>query len=321
LGAYVGQFTGDYVFQVGVALVVLTGATAAWIMFRRRPYVKFAEFKRGIEDLRFEFRRSLNEARAATTRNATAAVSDKLLSVIEPIDASVTDLSARFGRLEERADAIEAFMAGRQTYASRENEQIAARLRKLEQKLNTLSDQFSSIEQTINEAGRQHEERHSSIDVRITGTEKQIGDLSPRLELGEKARADLGGLVSLFVKQLKRVNMTSAETAVRVAELETLRAKIAGLEERLSAPPDHDSLRPAENLITNDHATVGPASPSPGHDAGGLQTNNQSATTSAEEPSNQLTSDASTLSEISPAAGANGHAEGPAGFEQESGLH
>ena len=50
-----------------------------------------------------------------------------------------------------------------------------------------------------------------------------MDDLFPRFELGEKARADLGGLIGLFVKQLKRVNRTSTETAVRVAELESLR--------------------------------------------------------------------------------------------------
>jgi hypothetical protein len=63
---------------------VLTGATAAWIISRRRQYVHPIEFKRIIEALQIEFRRSIEEARAATKR--ATAVTNKLVSVIEPID-------------------------------------------------------------------------------------------------------------------------------------------------------------------------------------------------------------------------------------------
>ena len=217
---YVGQFISDYVFQVGVALVVLIGTTAAWVISRRRRYVKSVEFKRGIEALRLEFRRSIDESRAATARKTTTA-NDKLLSVIKPIDTSVTDLNVRLAQLEERA--VEVFMAGPQNNVLQENEQIAARLRKLEQKLTALTDQISLIEQTIDGVNLRDQERNNSVEVRLTSTEKQMDDLFPRFELGEKARADLGGLIGLFVKQLKRVNRTSTETAVRVAELESLR--------------------------------------------------------------------------------------------------
>jgi hypothetical protein len=309
LGEYVGQFISDYALQVGVALVVLT-ATAVWIISRRPKYVKSADYKRGIEALRLEFRRSIDEARAATTKKATA-VGDKLLSVIKPIDTSVTDLNVRFARLEERADAVEDFMAGPQKNVLRENEQIDARLRKLEQRLTTLTDQVSLIEQTIDGASLRDQERNNSIEVRLTSTEKQMDDLFPRLELGEKARVDLGGLISLFVKQLKRVNINSAETTVRVAELESLRSKIAGLEERLNSTLDHESHRSAENFTTNDDAGIGHASPNPGDEAGVIETNNGSAKgepTSTEEPPNEPTLDVSSLSENSSATEANGHA-------------
>ena len=219
---YVGQFISDYVFQVGVALVVLIGTTTAWVISHRRRYVKSVEFKRDIEALRLEFRRSIDETRAATARKTTAA-NDKLLLVIKPIDTSVTDLNVRLAQLEERADSVEAFMAGPQKNVLQENEQIAARLRKLEQKLTALTDQISLIEQTIDGVNLRDQERNNSVEVRLTSTEKQMDDLFPRFELGEKARADLGGLIGLFVKQLKRVNRTSTETAVRVAELESLR--------------------------------------------------------------------------------------------------
>lgn len=304
MGEYVGQFISDYAIQVGVALVVLT-ATAVWIISRWPRYVKSADYMRGIEVLRLEFRRSIDEARAATTKKA-AAVSDKLLSVIKPIDRSVTDLNLRFARLEERADAVEAFI-GPQKDVLRENEQIDARLRKLEQRLTKLTDQVSLIEQTIDEARLRDQERNNSIEARLTSTEKQMDDLFPRLELGEKARADLGGLITLFVKQLKRVNIISSETAVRVVKLESLRSKIAGLEERLNSTLDHESHRPAENFTTNDHADIGHALPNPGDEAGVIETNNGSASGKpTEELPNEPTLDVSSLSETTP--GANSHA-------------
>jgi chromosome segregation ATPase len=305
LGEYVGQFIGDYVFQVGVALVVLTVATAALIIFRRPRYVKSADYKRGIEALRLEFRRSIDETRAATTKKATA-VSDKLLSVIKPIDTSLTDLNVRFARLEERADAVEAFMAGPQKNVLRENEQIDARLRKLEQRLTTLTDQVSLIEQTIDGANLRDQERNNSLEAinsRLVSTQQQVDDLLPRLERGDKAREDQGGLISLFIKQLKRVNMYSTETAVRVAELENLRSKVSGLEERLSATLDRENHRSAENSTTNVHADIGDAAPRAGDGPGAIETNNGS---SGEQP----TSTEETAKEpgLNEAIGANGHA-------------
>jgi hypothetical protein len=54
----VGRTLDQYAIEIGLALLVLITATAAWIVSRRR-YVKSADFKRGIDALRFEFRRSL----------------------------------------------------------------------------------------------------------------------------------------------------------------------------------------------------------------------------------------------------------------------
>lgn len=303
MGEYVGQFIGDYVFQVGVALVVLTGATAAWIISRRRRYVKSVEFKRVIEALQLEFQRSIDEARAATTRKATA-VGDKLFSVIKPIDKSVTDLNVRLARLEEHADSVEAFMSGPQK--DEENEQITARLRKLEQGLTALTDQVSLIEQTIDGTSLRDQEMNNSLEAinsRLVSTQQQVDDLLPRLERGDKAREDQGGLISLFVKQLKRVNMYSTETAVRVAELENLRSKVSGLEERLSATLDHENHPSAENSTTNVHTDVGDAAPRTGDRASAIETNNGSS--GEQSTSTEATAKEPSLNE---AIGANGHA-------------
>jgi predicted O-linked N-acetylglucosamine transferase (SPINDLY family) len=310
LGEHIGQFIGDDVFKVSViALVVLTGATAAWIASRRQRYVKSIEFKRGIEALRLELGRSIDEARAATTRKA-AAVGDKLLSVIKPIDTSVTELAARLARLEERADSVEAFLAGPQQNALQEATQIAARLGKLEQKLSAATDQVSLIEQAIDGASLRDRERNNAIEGRFRSTEKQLGDLFWRLELGEKARADLGGLISLFVKQLKNVNITSAKTAVRVAELESQRSKINEPKQRLSSTPDPESHHAAENFTTSHQADVGHTSPSPG-ERPAIETNVGLAggeATSTEKLPNESVLAVSRISENSSAIGANGHA-------------
>ncbi len=305
MGEDVSQFIRDYVFQVGVALVALTAVAAAWIRFRRRPYVKSVEFKRGVEALRLELRRSADETRTTAAKKA-AAVGDKLISVIKPIDANVAELNVRLARLEECADSFEAFMAGPQKNFLQENEQIAARLRKLEKQLTALTDQVSSIEHTLNRAHQRDQETTDSIETRLTSTEKQIGDSLRRLEVGERARADLGGLISLFVKQLKRVDRASVDIAVRVAEFESLRSKIAGLEERLSSTPAFESSRSAENFTTNEHAEIGHASLNLGDQSGSIETNNAS-TTSTEESFHEPEFPASRLSANS-SAGSNGHA-------------
>jgi chromosome segregation ATPase len=259
-GEYAARYLGDYAFQFSLALVAIIAATAAWVVSRRR-YVKSIDFKRGFDALRFEFRRSIDEVRAATARKV-AGISDNLLSISSQMDSSVTDLNVRLARLEEYADAIEAFMAGPQKQVLRQNEEIDARLRKLEQRLTALTDQFSLVEQTIDGAGRRDNERNKSIEdinYRLVNAQKQVDELFPRLELGEKARTDLGALIGLFVRQLKRVNITSAETTLRVAELEGLRTKVTGLEQRLSS-----IVNPENNSVGNNDDFVGNATPNPG---------------------------------------------------------
>ena len=138
--------------------------------------------------LRLEFKRSIEEARAVTSRKATA-INDNLLSVIKPINSTVTDLNVRLARLEEHADAVEAFMAGPQKQALEENGKSVPD-EELEQRLNALPDQLSLIEQTIDAATVRDQERNNSIEVinsRLMNTQKQVDELFPRLELGEKS--------------------------------------------------------------------------------------------------------------------------------------
>jgi chromosome segregation ATPase len=288
-----GEYVGEYAFQFGLALIVLTAATAAWIL-SRRGYVNSADFKQGMGVLRLEFKRSIEEARAVTSRKATV-INDKLLSVIKPIESTVTDLNVRLARLEEHADAVETFMAGPQKQALEENERIGTRLRRLEQRLDALPDQHLLIEQTIEAASVRDQERNNSIEVinsRLMNTQKQVDELFPRLELGEKARADLGTLISLFVKQLKRVDINSAETVLRVADLESLRSKVTGLEERLSSILDREKCRLTEDSTRNINNIISDATPKAGDEVGSIETNNGSENASIRERPPTSTEDA-----------------------------
>jgi chromosome segregation ATPase len=272
-----GEYVGEYAFYFGAAFIVLTAATAAWVI-SHRSYVKSADFKRGMEVLRLEFRRLIDDARVANNRKATT-LREHFLSATRPIDSAVTDLKARLARLEEHADAVEAFIAGPQKRALEEDARTDARLTKLEQRLKALTDRLSLIEQMIDEANVRDQQRSNSIEVvnsHLMNTQKQVDELFPRLELGDKARTDLGALIGLFVKQLKRININSAETALRVAGLEGLRSKVTGLEERLAAFLDRENSRSAGNSTTNINDIIEDPAPKARDEVSSIGTNNGS---------------------------------------------
>jgi chromosome segregation ATPase len=294
----------QYAIEIGLALIVLTTAAAAWIVSRRR-YVKPADFKRGIEALRVEFRRSLDDTRTVTAKRATT-IGDNLLSVIKPIDVAVTDLNVRLERLEEHADAVSSFMAGPQRHALEENERIDARVTKVEQSLKALIERLSVLKQTIDEVTAQERESGNSIESfnsRLVDAQKHADGISSRLDLGEKARADLGSLIGLFVKQLKRVNVNSAETALRVADLEGLRSKVNGLEARLSPAGARDKSLSTGDLSENNNDLNGDTTVKVGEAVDLPETNNGSENTGAfEQP---LTS----AKEATASIGAGSHSE------------
>jgi hypothetical protein len=80
----------------------------------------------------------------------------------------------------------------------------------------------------------------------------------------------------LFVKQLKWVKVNSADTALRVADLEGLRSKVSGLEERLSSAVDRENYRSTENLIGNNNDLIGNTTPKVGDAVDLAETNNGS---------------------------------------------
>ena len=310
---YVGNYLGEYAVPFGLALVVLIGAFAALIVSRRR-YVGSADFKRGIEALRFEFRRSIEETRATAGRKTTA-VRENLLSVIQPIESTLADLAARLARLEEHADAVDAFMTGPQKQALEANEQVAARLTKLEQRLKAVTDELSLVEQTIDGATVRDRDRNDSIEAmnsRLMNTQKRVDELFPRLELGERARIDLGTLIGLFVKQLKRVNLNSAETALRVADLESLRSKVTGLEERVTSALFGKDYGSTEDSAGDINDIVTDTTPKTGDGAGSFEAGNGSSNAGVAEESPTSTEEASNEPSL--------EGEGVSGSRPETGV-
>lgn len=279
--------------QIGITAVIVLIAVLAAGMILRKKYVRSADFERGIEALRQEFRHSIEAAQTASKRART--VSESLVSVIKPIDSTVTDLNARLARLEEHADATAAYMAASQKRASEENERIAVRLEGLEQQqmalathverldqsLQGLMDQFALINQAIAEARRRDEDCNNSIEAvnaRLRNTQTQ---LVSRLELGEKARSDLGTLISLFVKQLKSVNLNAAQTAVRVADLESqLRSMLGGSEEPVGSIHEREN----DGSTRNVDGMAAEVIPNAGHRAASLVQNGGEKISDFERP-------------------------------------
>ena len=92
------------------------------------------------------------------------------------------------------------------------------------------------IKQTIDGASIREQDIKNSIEAinsRVLDAEARADQLSPRLLLEEKARKDLGNLISLFVKRLKKVNANATELALRLSDLECrFRLKATQIEER-----------------------------------------------------------------------------------------
>ena len=287
----------DYALQLGLALIVLIVVFAALIMSRRN-YIKSADFERSIDALRLEFRRSIDAAHAATIKSART-IRDNVVSVIQPIDTNVTGLTVRLTKLEQHADATATLLAGSQKQSLDENERIAGQLAALEQNLKALTNELAllkqSIEQDINNSSE-------AINSRLINTQRQVDQLLSRLVLGEKARKDLGSLISLFAKRLKKVNEDTAETALRLGDFESyFRSKPRQVD-------DHGSIFEREDcLTTKTEDLVEDAIPKAGDGAVPIEkdTNTENAgvferlATPVEESSNEATGEGESRSDNS----------------------
>ena len=240
----------------GLALTLLIAASAAGIVLRKRglirgrakdkSYVGYADFERGIEDLRREFRHSSDAAQAATRRATT--IGENLISIIKPIELALRDLNARLIRVEQQANETATFVVGLQKQLSENNGRISIQTETLQQRLIAVTDQLSLLEQMIEIVkgrGESNDTATEAINARLADIQSQIDGLFPRLELGEKERADLSTLHNSLAEPLKTLTISSERVAERIADLEQRFLLMATeFEARLSAA-EHSSATDA----------------------------------------------------------------------------
>ena len=211
----------------------------------------------------------LNARLAGLEERNDAAVSQnldgRLARLEERTDATtIQDLDGRLTKLQEHTDITAAEITATQKQTLEEHERIAAQLvghkRELaalteqQQNLTALSDQISFIKQTIDGATIREQDIKNSVEAmnsRVLDAQTRADELSPRLLLEEKARKDLGTLISLFVKRLKKVNANATELALRLSDLECrFRLKSTQLEERhILERTESPSESSTENLV------------------------------------------------------------------------
>jgi chromosome segregation ATPase len=229
------------VIQIGIITVSVLVAILAAGLILGKKYVRSADFKRGIEVLKNEFGHFKHEfsqsieALRQQSIDVGQAASKRARNISESLASVNSTWDARVGRLEEHADATAAAIAESQKHALEETERTTDRLQQLEQRQTALAtrlegldqnlqDQLSLIRQAIDEARRREEGPNGSIEAinsALMKTQRQLDQLVLRLERGEKARSDLGTLINLLVKRIGRVNLESADTAQRVADIES----------------------------------------------------------------------------------------------------
>jgi len=182
-----------------------------------------------------------------TDATAIKNLDGRVAKLEERTDAdAVQDLDGRLTKLKEHTDTTTTQIAATQKQTLEENERIAVQLVGLKRDLTTLSDQqqnltglsdqLSLIKQTIDGASVREQDIKNSIETvnsRVLDAQARADEFSPRLLLEEKARKDLGNLISLFVKRLKKVNANATELALRLSDLECrFRLKATQIEER-----------------------------------------------------------------------------------------
>ena len=169
-----------------------------------------------------------------TDATAIQKLDRRLAKLEERTDAAaIQDLDARLAKLKEHTETSASQIAATQQQALEENKRIAAQLVGLkrdltalgdqQQNLTALSDQLVLIKQTIDGTTAREQDIKNSIETissRVLDAQTRADELSPRLLLEEKARKDLGTLISLFVKRLKKVNANATEVALRLSDLE-----------------------------------------------------------------------------------------------------
>jgi chromosome segregation ATPase len=215
----------DFALRFGLALIVVTVASAA-ILISRRNYAKSADFERSIGTLRLEFGRLIDDAQAATIKSIAKIIRDNIFSVTKPIDSTVKDLSLRLARLEQQhVDAVAANTAGTQI--------LDVRLARLEEHGDATAVQNLDVRLTRLEE-RDDTAANRNLDGRLT-----------RLEERDEAAAnrDLDGRLAKLEERLDAAATQMAGAQKESLEgTERMAAQLAALEQNLTALSDQLSL-------------------------------------------------------------------------------
>jgi chromosome segregation ATPase len=279
----------DFALRFGLALAVVTVASAA-VIISRRNYAKSANLERNIEAFRLEFRRSIDVAQAATIKSIAKTIHDNIFSVIKPIDSTVRDLDARLARQEQQhADATAAHMAGTQILDVRlarleeradasAIQDLDARLARLEEHtdataIQNLDRRLAKLEERTDAAAIQDldgrlaklKEHTETSATQIAATQKQA------LEENERIAAQLVGLkrdltalsdqqqnLAALSDQLALIKKTIDEATVREQDIKN---SIEGINSRVvDAQTRADELSPRLLLEEKARKDLGPSS-------------------------------------------------------------
>jgi chromosome segregation ATPase len=199
------------------------------------------------------------EHHADASPTATENLVARLTRLEERADETATHIAgtqnsdARLARLEASADETAIHIDGTKKQSVEQNEQIAVRLEGFEQNLVALNNQLSAIKQAIDGTTI----REQDVNFRVISTQKRLDELFPRLVFGEKALNDLGTLISLFVRRLKKLNASSTETAPRPGEPESrVRSKARQHEEHHSSLLERNNGSSTSNTDDHDDAAI-----------------------------------------------------------------
>jgi chromosome segregation ATPase len=225
----------QYAPEIGFAPVALTTVLAAWILFRRHQrsqrdegYIEHLDFGRALDQLRAEFQHSIE-----ATLSRAARIGEKVLAAVKPIEEALRDFSSRIAKLETRADASDELSASLQSSlraqessskeVARTVEEMNLRFEVFHKQLTTMSDQLSSLRQTIDGLAAQndqHGEKLGTIKSGLAAIQGQMDGLLQRVNVGQTDLTELSTKTEAMVESVVRLESCSRQTEQRLTDVE-----------------------------------------------------------------------------------------------------
>jgi chromosome segregation ATPase len=161
-------------------------------------------------------------AKITGTQKQSLDENERIAARLIGLEQKLTAISDEQQHLTGLSDQLSSIKQTMDAAALREQENLAT-LSDLQQNLTALSDRFSSVKQTIDDAAGRGQDIKSSFEAissRVRNSQARLDELLPRLVLADKAREGQGALLNLFVKRIKKQNANLMEMAQRLADLE-----------------------------------------------------------------------------------------------------